>query len=438
LNVPQAADARIGQVVADRYRLQRKLGGGSMGDVYEAVHTFTRKHVAIKLLHPSVGNDANAAGRFLREARAASEIGHPAIVDVLDAGQDAKGTFYLVLTLLEGEDLSQAIQRGDLTQPEIVEIGIQMLEGLSAAHARGIVHRDIKPENIFLARNEKGELRVKILDFGIAKPLDPALRLAETQKGVIIGTPFYMSPEQALGDAVDHRADLWSAGAVLYHALTRHPPFDAETYTKLAMAIIGTGHRRLPDIVPSCPSWLSTVIDRALAKKPADRWQSATQMAEALRARGAGPRLSLDWAEEENRTIRTPSPFEESRDSLEPPPVFSASRPGRGQFDEQSKSSSSGEIVVELAPFPPDPPKPPGQPGSSPAIFAPPPSPPGAAPSAQPVSPPYAAPQAPWPAPQPAPPPATRSTNVLLLVAILVGGTLVAVLLAAILAALVT
>ncbi len=436
MNVPHGADERIGQVIADRYRLQRKLGGGSMGDVYEAVHTFTRKHVAIKLLHPDVTTAPNAAGRFLREARAASDIGHPSIVDVLDAGQDSDGSFYLVLTLLEGEDLSHAILRGDLTQNEIVEITIQLLDGLEAAHSRGIVHRDVKPENVFLTRDEKGDLRIKILDFGIAKPLDPSLRLAETQKGVIIGTPFYMSPEQALGDSIDHRSDLWSAGAVLYHMLTRQPPFDAESYTRLAIEIVGTPHVPVTKRLGACPPWLSDVVDRALKKKAGERWQSATQMAGALRSRGEGPKLALDWSEDENRTIRTPSPFGEARDSLEPPPVLSGSRPGKGSWDERSATASpSGSFSVDLtssvvetspsmpAALEPQPPR--RAEPSSPAIFAP--------------APPPASRNEPWPAPQTrGAATAVGSHRRSMLIALLVGGTLIALLLGGLLAYLVT
>jgi serine/threonine-protein kinase len=324
VTVPDSTSAKIGRLVADRYRLIRRIGGGAMGDVFEAVHTFTRNHVAVKVLHGHVTADPTTADRFLREARAASDIRHPAIVDVLDAGRDRDKSLYLVLQLLEGEDMASAMKRGDLTEREIVDIGAQPLEGLGAAHARGIVHRDVKPENIFLTRDDHGELWIKILDFGIAKPPQAETRLASTQKGAILGTPYYMSPEQALGDAVDHRSDLWSAGAVLYHALTGQPPFDDESYGRLTLAIIGKPHTPVATLRPSTPAWLNDAVERALQKRAEDRWPSAQAFAAALAARGAEARVLLDWTEEENLTVRSPSPFDE--ESL-PPPLRSSPPP---------------------------------------------------------------------------------------------------------------
>jgi serine/threonine-protein kinase len=325
VTVPDSTSAKIGRLVADRYRLIRRIGGGAMGDVFEAVHAFTRNHVAVKVLHAHVTADPTTADRFLREARAASEIRHPAIVDVLDAGRDRDKSLYLVLQLLEGEDMAAAMKRGDLTEREIVDIGAQLLEGLGAAHARGIVHRDVKPENIFLTRDDHGELWIKILDFGIAKPPQAETRLASTQKGAILGTPYYMSPEQALGDAVDHRSDIWSAGAVLYHALTGQPPFDDESYGRLTLAIIGKPHTPVATLRPSTPAWLNEAVERALQKRAEDRWPSAQAFAAALAARGADARVLLDWTEEENLTVRSPSPFDEG-ESL-PPPLRSSPPP---------------------------------------------------------------------------------------------------------------
>ena len=346
MTAPQGAEVRIGQLVAERYRLQRVLGRGSMGVVYEAVHAFTHKHVAIKLLHPDVTSSPIAAGRFLREARAASEIDHPAIVDVLDAGRDSDGTFYLALELLEGEDLAAALDRGDLTLAEIVEVAIQMLEGLAAAHAAGIVHRDMKPENVFLTRNERGELCTKILDFGIAKPLHADMRLAETQKGIVLGTPYYMSPEQALGQDVDARSDIWSAGAVLHRAVAGSPPFDGASYNQLVGNIMQTQQEPLSRLNPQCPGWLAAVVDRALRKRLEERWPAAHHMANALRNRGA-PMLDLEWGEEENRTLRTPSPFQ-APESVRPPPLQQgpqpaspAGKPPRG-IDERAATQDPG------------------------------------------------------------------------------------------------
>ena len=202
-----AAVARIGNTIAGKYRLNRLIGVGGIGAVYAAVHQFTGRHVALKLIDPMVASYEGYAARFLREARAAAEIGHPAICDVLDAGQESDGSLYLALELLEGRTLDAAIEAGDLRFEELCRVGVQLLEGLAAAHDRGIVHRDIKPDNIFLARKD-GELVIKILDFGIAKLYagnadDPAT----TRAGLTVGTPAYLSPEQAVGGAITPASD---------------------------------------------------------------------------------------------------------------------------------------------------------------------------------------------------------------------------------------
>jgi serine/threonine protein kinase len=307
------ANARIGSTVAGKYRLNRLIGAGSMGAVYAAVHQFTGKHVALKLIDPSVAEYEGYAARFLREARAAADIGHPVICDVLDAGQEPDGSLYLALELLEGRTLEQAIDAEDLRVDEIVEVGIQLLDGLAAAHARGIVHRDIKPENVFLTWDEKGELHVKLLDFGVAKRTKAGPELFTTQQGAILGTPYYMAPEQAAGDPVDARADVWSTGAVLFHALTGQPPFDEETYNRLIAKLIGHEPPRLRDVRPELPEWLHTAVEGALQRDADVRWQSARTMAETLRLRGNAP-IELDWEIHEDQTVRTDSVFDAGDD----------------------------------------------------------------------------------------------------------------------------
>ena len=169
MGTSSAAVDRIGHTIAGKYRLTRLIGVGSIGSVYAAVHQFTGRHVALKLIDPRIASYEGYAARFLREARAAAEIGHPAVCDVIDAGEEPDGSLYLALELLEGRTLEDAIDAGDLRFDELIRVGIQLLDGLAAAHDRGIVHRDIKPDNVFLLWDEKGELRVKLLDFGVAK-----------------------------------------------------------------------------------------------------------------------------------------------------------------------------------------------------------------------------------------------------------------------------
>jgi serine/threonine-protein kinase len=378
----------VGSTVAGKYLLRRVLGVGGMGVVYAAQHSFTGRHCAIKVLNKSHSNIPGYAERFLREARAAAEIGHQSVCDVYDAGEEPDGTLYLVLELLEGRDLSQAMEREDLSVSEIVEIGIQTLQGLHAAHERGIIHRDVKPENVFLTRDEHGNLRVKLLDFGVAKNLRRGGSLYNTQQGHVVGTPYYMAPEQAAGDDTDRRADVWSTGAMLFHALTGEPPFDAENYNKLILKLLSQKPPSLAHRSVGMPEWLISMVDGALKRDPAERWQSAEQMAEGLRNKGAAP-LGLDWEEYENATTRTPSPFNNDMDSLAPPPGLT----GHGMAKMQPLPSSppvpnlstmggpledSGERPSakkpgELAPPPPPPPAAPMPPlGHHPPSGAPP------------------------------------------------------------------
>jgi len=313
----------VGTTLAGKYLLRRVLGVGGMGVVYAAQHSFTGRHCAVKVLHKDHSTIPGYAERFLREARAAAEIGHVSVCDVYDAGEGPDGSLYIVLQLLEGRDLSQAMERKDLSVPEIVEIGIQTLEGLQAAHERGIIHRDVKPENVFLARDEKGNLRVKLLDFGVAKNVRRRGSLYNTQRGHVVGTPYYMAPEQAGGDATDRRADIWSTGAMLFHALAGEPPFDADNYNKLILKLLSQKPPSLAERTEGLPEWLIAMVDGALRRDPAERWQSAAQMAEGLKNKGAAP-IGLDWEDYENATTRTPSPFGTDVDSLAPPPSLSA------------------------------------------------------------------------------------------------------------------
>ncbi len=301
-------EARIGSTVAGKYRLNRLLGTGAIGAVYAAVHQFTGKHVAMKIIDPSFAEREGFAVRFLREARAAADVDHPAICDVLDAGREPDGTLYLALELLEGRTLEDAIEANDLRLDEIVDVGEQVLDGLAAAHDRAIVHRDIKPGNIFLTWDAKGELKAKIIDFGVAKRTNSGPELFTTQQGAILGTPYYMAPEQAAGDPVDTRADIWGVGAVLFHALTGRPPFDEDTYNKLIGRLLHEDAPSLADVRDGTPAWLVTAVDGALQREIADRWQSARTMRDVIRSKGDAP-IELDWEVHEDATVRTEGLF---------------------------------------------------------------------------------------------------------------------------------
>jgi len=263
----------------EKYRLTRKIGEGGMGLVYEAQHSLVGKRCAVKVLHPSLSQDKEAVRRMLREAQAAAAIGHPNIVVTHDFGVTPDGDYYLVMDYLEGESLADLILRsGPLPGLAAVLIMRQVLSALEAAHAKGIVHRDLKPENIFIARTPGGAEEVKLLDFGVSKLVGSEdLRLTLT--GAVMGTPYYMSPEQASGSKdVDARSDLWAAGVVLYEVLTRRHPFTGANYNELMYKILTTEPRPARDLRPDISGAMEEVIHRALAKKRDARYATATEM----------------------------------------------------------------------------------------------------------------------------------------------------------------
>ncbi len=279
-------EQRLGRVLGGRYELLRILGVGGMGAVYEAIHRITERRVAVKVLHAAGEGGLNAA-RFFQEAKAAAAIGHPGIADVLDAGEEPDGTLFLVLELLEGRDLIRAIQEG-LPDQRVVEVMAAVLDALGAAHARGFVHRDIKPANIFLSSNGT----VKLLDFGIARRIERRSTDPRTQAGQVVGTPYYMSPEQMCGEAVDGRADLWAAGIVLYYGFTHTLPFRAQGYVALLGEMLRQGPPDLAAVRPDLNPKLVQVVRRALAPRIEDRFQNAAEMQRALLERAVAERAA--------------------------------------------------------------------------------------------------------------------------------------------------
>ncbi len=259
-----------------RYEVERLIGAGGMGVVFKAFDTELNRPVAVKVLAPYLSGSGAARKRFAREARAAAAVVHEHVVAIHNVETDGEAPF-LVMQFVAGESLQQRLDReGPLDICEILRIGMQTAAGLAAAHAQGLVHRDVKPSNILL---EMGIERTLLTDFGLARASDEA---SLTHTGHHPGTPQYMSPEQARGDAVDARSDLFSFGSVMYAMCTGRPPFRADTSYGILRRITDTEPRPVREVNPNIPEWLELVVHRMLAKSLDDRFQTADQVAELL------------------------------------------------------------------------------------------------------------------------------------------------------------
>lgn len=286
-----------------RYELLRNVASGGMGTVYEALHIGTGQRVAIKVVTSWDGDDSETVIRFQREAKAAGSIDTPHIVRALDAGKDRfSGIPFIAMEYLEGCDLNRVItELGPLDTDLALRIAAQACAGLDKAHAAGIVHRDVKPANLFLALDDAGGVIVKLLDFGIAKLperlLSSLARHAVTTTGKLLGSPQFMSPEQAKGlRTIDHRTDVWSLGAVLYTMLAGFPPFEEfETVGQIIVAICSAPPSDLTRVAPHVPAEVAAVVHRALRMNPGDRYASAKELYDALCALSPrGVRIARD------------------------------------------------------------------------------------------------------------------------------------------------
>jgi hypothetical protein len=282
---PQPRRELVGRVIGEKYGVTGLIGEGGMGAVYEAEHMTVGRLVAIKVLHPRHAQKREAVVRLQHEARAVGSIGHPNICEVFDMGQLEDGSPYVVMERLHGETLAERIQReGPVPYQQLIDIVVDVLGALSAAHDKGILHRDLKPDNVFLANGHGPTPTIKLLDFGISKAMaldEPAERLTRT--GMVMGTPYYMAPEQARGDrGLDRRVDLWAVGIILYEALTTRRPFLARNYNALLVQILTVRHKPVSELMPEVPQALSLLVDKALCKMREDRYQSALEFRDRL------------------------------------------------------------------------------------------------------------------------------------------------------------
>jgi tRNA A-37 threonylcarbamoyl transferase component Bud32 len=299
---PHASEI-IGSTLSGRYLVTKKIGQGGMGAVYEATHTLIGKRVAVKVLLEKYAEREAIVARLKKEAQLASSIGNEHIIDITDIGNTDDGRTFVVMEYLEGESLAECLSREhELPEQRILRIASQAASALAAAHAKGIVHRDIKPENLFLLKRKEQDF-VKVVDFGISKSLrasgpgedEEAQRL--TQTGMVLGTPLYMSPEQARGDDdLDHRVDIYALGVIMYESIAGRVPFVGSNYLSVISQVLNEVPKPLREIRPDVSEELEAIVAKAMAKNRNDRYRDADAMLEDLGALSADPTHSTERA----------------------------------------------------------------------------------------------------------------------------------------------
>ena len=266
----------VGELIAGRYEIDKLVGSGGMSNVFRAHDRLLERTVALKILHEQYTRDDDYVERFRREARAVAQLAHPNIVTVIDRGEQ-EGRQFIVFEYVEGENLKDLTARGPLEVQDVISLALQVAHALSFAHHRGLVHRDVKPQNVLL--NEDGQ--AKVTDFGIARSLDVQ---GVTQTGTVLGTSDYIAPEQARGQKVDPRTDIYSLGVVLYELLTGEVPFSGDNFVAVAMRHVNEPAPSVLERRPDCPLRLDLAVQRSMAKDPAERFDSMDELSAELEA----------------------------------------------------------------------------------------------------------------------------------------------------------
>lgn len=307
-----------GAVIGGKYRLQRELARGGMGSVWQAVHLQLDAPVAIKFMDSALGASDIARERFVREAKAAAQIQSQHVVHISDYGVESGTLPYIVMELLQGEDLDQRLLRGNLSLAAAEQVVVQAAKGLRKAHEAGIVHRDLKPSNLFLA-GDADDWTVKLVDFGVAKaigadlpvqpmPTQPSARPEVTQTGIVLGSPQYMSPEQAKGfSRVDHTADVWALATIAFRALTGRRLFEGMDAMQVLTRLVYEPLPAPSSLAPELPEPLKAVFDRALNNNPSLRYQSARELSDAFVRAASEVRRMSDTSSIAGATLPSPS-----------------------------------------------------------------------------------------------------------------------------------
>src|SRR5271165_7142128 len=245
-----------GQTIAGKYRINQLLGSGGMASVWSATNIFTERQFAIKFMLPAVARTPEAARRFLMEAKVSARVNHPNIIEIIDVGQTEDGCLFLVMELLTGVSLEVAVRRQQppMSVHDFLGIMKEVAVALAAAHRSGVIHRDLKPTNIFLHKDRDGRVVAKILDFGVSKILEEENNTSLTVVGTVLGSPLYMSPEQAMGaEGIDRRTDVFAFGAILFEALSGQRAYDGPNFNALIVTIATTQPKRVDDVAPNLP-----------------------------------------------------------------------------------------------------------------------------------------------------------------------------------------
>jgi eukaryotic-like serine/threonine-protein kinase len=349
VNVDESAN-RIGSTLRDKWVLEELLGVGGMASVYAARHKIGRRD-AIKILHAKIAQSEQLRARFEQEAHAVNAFRHPGVVEIRDVDTTEDGTPFLVMELLEGESLAQRLDRQhSLDAREMLEIAAQVLDVLAVAHPQGIIHRDIKPDNLFLSKDGK----VKVLDFGIARVRSADKKALTTKAGVTLGTMAYMAPEQARGEEIDGRADIYAVGATIFRSLAGRIVHDADSQAGLVMRVIAHGAPRLKTVIRDIDPNIAAIVDRSLAFEVVDRYPDAGTMLADIRAvRGGKAPPYASTAPEIPERPRVSSLFDESPSEVKGKPTVVPPARHREQSPAPTPVTQLGQVDVAATPMPP-------------------------------------------------------------------------------------